>query len=71
MSVKWRIGGLLAVLGGFMGAGYAYISRDPGAAFPVLRVAAGIVVAAVGFVLLHLTRPDPSTGFNHPDPEEK
>ncbi|HMR49976.1 MAG TPA: hypothetical protein PKE40_11895 [Arachnia sp.] len=68
--MKWRIGGLLAVLAGFMGASYAYISREPGAAFPVLGVAAGAVVAVIGFVLLHLTRPDPATGFNHPDPED-
>ncbi len=71
MSVKWRIGGLIAVLCGFMGAGYAYVSRDPGGAFPVVGVAAGVVVAVAGFVLLHLTRPDPATGFDHPDPDER
>lgn len=71
MSVKWRIAGLLAVLAGFMAAAYAYISREPGAPFPGLAVGLGAAVAVAGFVLLHLTRPDPSTGFNHPDPEEK
>ena len=70
MKTGWRIAGLLAVVVGFIGAGLSFVSREPGATMPVW-VWVGAAAVIVGLVLLHLTRPDPSTGFNHPDTRDQ
>ncbi|MEZ5087159.1 MAG: hypothetical protein R2722_13210 [Tessaracoccus sp.] len=70
MKTGWRIVGLLAVVAGFVLAAYAFVSRQPDAALPV-SVWIGAAAVVVGLFLLHVTRPDPATGFNHPDPNQK
>lgn len=70
MKTAWRIGGLVSVVAGFTAAAYFFVSRDPAGAMPV-AVWIGSAAVVVGLALLHFTRPDPATGFNHPDMQEK